>query len=226
MCGRFTLRTPTGELVEQFRLGLAPQLEPRFNIAPTQRVSTVRIAPEDGQRFLSLMRWGLIPAWSKDPSIGARMINARAETVAEKPAFRAAFKRRRCLVPADGYYEWKKAGSRKLPHYIRMRDDRPFAFAGLWETWQAADGAEDPIETCTIITTEANELSRPIHDRMPVILGPADFDLWLDPKVLDREKLESLLRPFASAAMIAHRVTTHVNNVRHDDPACVAAADD
>ena len=223
MCGRFTLRTPTNILVEQFRLGSAPQLALRFNIAPTQPVAVVRQSPEDSQRHLSLLRWGLIPAWAKDASIGARMINARAESVAEKPAFRSAFKRRRCLVPADGYYEWQKIGSRKQPHYIRMRDDRPFAFAGLWEQWRGEEGQDAQLlETCTIITTESNELSRPIHDRMPVILDTEDYGLWLDPEVEDRGRLERLLRPFESAKMVADPVSTYVNNVRNDDTKCIA----
>jgi putative SOS response-associated peptidase YedK len=175
---------------------------------------------EDGERRLDLLRWGLIPSWAKDPAVGARTINARAETVAEKPSFRAAFRRRRCLVLADGYYEWRKEGSKKQPYYIRMRDEAPFAFAGLWEYWSPGDDAET-LETCTLITTEANELTRAIHDRMPVILPPDAYEVWLDPELDDRPRLLSLLRPYESQALIADPVSTHVNNPKHDDPECV-----
>ena len=147
---------------------------PRFNIAPTQSVAVVRQSGGKETRQLCLLRWGLIPAWAKDPSIGARLINARAETVAEKPAFRSAFKSRRCLIPADGYYEWKKTGSRKQPYYLRLQDERPFALAGLWDRWNGG-GKDAPLETCTIITTEANEITCPIHDRMPAILAEDDY---------------------------------------------------
>jgi putative SOS response-associated peptidase YedK len=194
----------------------------RFNIAPTQPIAAVRWLPDEGQRQLSLLRWGLVPSWAKDPAMGNRMINARAETVAEKPSFRAAFKRRRCLIPADGYYEWQKVGKRKQPYYFRMKDDRPFAFAGLWEQWSGGKGdAPEPMETCTIITTEANELGRPIHDRMPVIVHPDEYAFWLDPRVEDRSRLETLLRPYDPGEMMAEPVTTHVNNVRNDDPKCL-----
>lgn len=168
MCGRFTLRVPAAELVEIFRLLRRPDVQPRYNIAPTQPVAVVRRI--DRGRELSMLRWGLVPSWAKDPKIGARMINARAETVATKPAFRTALRRRRCLVPADGFYEWaKSAGGTKQPHYITRRDGRPFAFAGLWESWDGPDGSS--IESCTIVTTEANDLVGRIHDRMPVILS-------------------------------------------------------
>jgi len=224
MCGRFTLRTPSNVLLEQFLLSVEPELAPRYNIAPTQPVAVVRLDPHREGRQLAMLRWGLIPSWAKDPAMGNRMINARGETVAEKPAFRSAFKRRRCLVLADGYYEWQKRGREKQPYHIRLRDDRPFAFAGLWETWKGvADGPlTGPIESCTIITMAANELTREIHDRMPVILHPKDHDLWLDPAVQDRDRLTPLLRPFDSDRMIAEPVSSHVNNPRNDDPRCVA----
>ena len=223
MCGRFTLRSPANILVEQFRLATVPQLAPRFNIAPTQPVAVVRQPPGGQQRQLSLLRWGLIPAWAADPSHGPQWINARAESVAEKPAFRSAFKRRRCLVPADGYYEWQKIGPRKQPHYIRLRDGRPFAFAGLWEAWRGREGQESPpLETCAIITTQSNELTRPIHDRMPVILDCEDYELWLDPQIQDPRQLQGFLRPYDSARMAADPVSTYVNSVRHDDPQCIA----
>jgi putative SOS response-associated peptidase YedK len=147
------------------------------------------------------------------------MINARAETVAEKPAFRSAFKRRRCLVPADGYYEWKKIGKQKQPYYIRLRGDEPFAFAGLWERWR--DAEDQALDTCTIITTNANSLTRSIHDRMPVILDSADYDIWLEPTEQEKDKLLQLLQPYESGEMVVDPVSQHVNNVRNDDPACI-----
>jgi putative SOS response-associated peptidase YedK len=198
-------------------------LTPRFNIAPTQSLAVVREAVKGDRRF-DWLRWGLIPSWAKDPAIGNRTINARAETVAEKPAFRSAFRRRRCLVLADGYYEWRKEGKTKQPFYIRMRDEGPFAFAGLWERWSPDGGEENLLETCTLITTDANELTRSIHDRMPVILSPDDYANWLDPQFDDREELLSLLCPYDSKVMQADPVSTHVNSPKHDDPECVRMA--
>jgi len=195
------------------------QLPLRFNIAPTQEVAAVRQAQGQPRR-LDNLRWGLIPFWAKDTKIGARMINARGETVAEKPAFRSAFEKRRCLILSDGYFEWKKEGSKKQPFYIRMADDRPFAFAGLWEKWRG-DGEAEPLETCTVITTTANDLTQPIHERMPVILGPNDYQPWLDRKNSKREQLEYLLQPYPSSEMKVERVSMHVNNVRNDDPQCL-----
>ncbi|HEY1598513.1 MAG TPA: SOS response-associated peptidase [Pirellulales bacterium] len=174
MCGRFTLRTPAHAVADAFGLISTPDLQLRFNIAPTQLVAAVRFDPQQGGRQLTRLRWGLIPSWAADPSIGSRMINARADTVATKPAFRSAFKRRRCLVLADGFYEWKKVGSAKQPFFMRLKDDRPFAFAGLAEHWHR-DG--QTIDSCSIITTESNSLMAEIHDRMPVILPPAEYDL-------------------------------------------------
>ncbi len=198
------------------------QLPLRFNIAPTQMVAAVRIDPDDSTRQLAQLRWGLIPAWAKDRKIASRMINARAETVADKPSFRAAFKRRRCLILADGYYEWQKGGQIKIPNYIQMKDGRPFAMAGLWESWRDED--DQPLETCTIITTTANELTSSIHDRMPVILEDVDYDLWLDTAVQDRAQLEPLLRPYDSTEMQAMPIGTHVNSVKNDDPGCIESA--
>jgi putative SOS response-associated peptidase YedK len=221
MCGRFTLRAPAGVIVEQFRLDSRPDVSPRYNIAPTQDVAVVRAAA-DGTCALSPMRWGLVPSWSKDPKQGARMINARAETVAEKPAFRAAFKRRRCIVPADGYYEWQNTGGKhKQPYLFHLRDDRPFGFAGLWEHWHG-DGSGPPLETCTVVTTDAAEATREVHDRMPVILEPDDYAMWLDPEFEDRERLLSLLVPYETDGLIAEPVSTYVNNARNEGPECVA----
>jgi len=223
MCGRFTLRAPASAVAEQFALFDVAPFQPRFNVAPTQPVAVVRrMAVEEPQRELAWLRWGLIPGWAADPAIGARMINARAETAAQRPAFRAALGRRRCLVVADGFYEWQKAGPRKQPYFVRLRDDRPFGFAGLWESWEGPEQAA--IESCTILTTEANELVRPIHDRMPVIVAPADYERWLDPGVQGAEAVRPLLRPYPSEAMMAYPVGPRVNSPARDDPACIQPA--
>ena len=219
MCGRFTLTDPDQALAVQFNLPLIPDLAPRYNIAPTQPVAAVRVGSEGGGREGALLRWGLIPFWARDPSIGARLINARSETVAEKPAFRAAFRRRRCLVVADGFYEWQKVDGGKQPFFIRLRQGRPFAFAGLWELWQGEEGPA--IESCTLLTTQPNDLIRPLHDRMPVILSPHDYDLWLDPKVQQPDRLEPLLRAYPSTEMEAWAVSRRVNSPAHDDPRCI-----
>lgn len=200
-------------------LEAAPSLLPRFNVAPTQSVAAIR--QTDQRRELVLLRWGLVPAWAKDIAIGNKMINARAETVAEKPAFRSAFKRRRCLILTDGYYEWQKTGTQKQPYHIHMRDGRPFVFAGLWERWQEPTQSQ-AVETCTIITTAANEQTTPIHDRMPVILNAGASDLWLDESVEDRGKLEPLLVPYAADDLVFDRISTHVNNPRNEGPSCLA----
>jgi putative SOS response-associated peptidase YedK len=224
MCGRFTLRAPAGVVAEQFALFEMPPFAPRFNIAPTQPVAVVRLAPggPEPRRELVWLRWGLIPSWAKDPAIGNRMINARAETIADKPAYRAAFRRRRCLVVADGFYEWQKAGSKKQPCFIRLRDDGPLAFAGLWESWEGPDHAA--IESCTILTTDPNELVAPIHNRMPVILPAADYPKWLDPGVSDAAELSPLLAPYPAGGMEAYPVGLYVNSPAHDDPRCIEPA--
>lgn len=218
MCGRFTLRATPEQLAELFDLPETPPAVPRYNIAPTQPVFAVRTNPHIGVREATFFTWGLVPSWADDPSIGSRMINARAETVAEKPSFRAAYKYRRCLIPADGFYEWQKTQEGKQPHLIGMADGAPFAFAGLWEHWER-NGSE--IESCTILTTDANALVSPIHNRMPVILDPADFDEWLSPKIQGGDKLRHLLRPFPEERMKAYPVSTLVNNPRNEDPSCV-----
>jgi putative SOS response-associated peptidase YedK len=231
MCGRFTLRAPASVIAESFALFEVPDFAPRYNIAPSQLVAVVRDAevlsdsgekpaPQSGgRRELVFLRWGLIPSWTKDPAIGNRMINARAETVAEKPAFRAAFRRRRCLVAADGFYEWQQTGKQKQPYFIRMRDDRPFGFAGLWESWEGAD--HSAIESCTLLTTEANDLMRPIHDRMPVIVAPNHYARWLDPSNAEPKQLMPLLAPYPSEAMTAFAVSTLVNSPTSDEPRCI-----
>lgn len=224
MCGRFTLRTPMSKLIPQFGINTQLQLALRFNIAPTQNIAAIRADATTKQRQLVLLHWGLVPSWADDPKIGSRMINARADSVAEKPSFRSAFKKRRCLILADGYYEWKKIGTKKQPYHIRMADERPFAFAGLWEQWRGS-GDSGPLESCTIITTDANESSRVVHDRMPVILDEPDYNLWLDPEVADRTVLEPLLVPYTGGEMTAVPVSTHVNNARHEDAKCLDAPD-
>jgi putative SOS response-associated peptidase YedK len=209
------------KLVEQFAARTPLQLVLRYNIAPTQPVAAIRQPEAASERELVLLKWGLVPPWADDPSIGSRMINARAETVAQKPSFRTAFKKRRCLILADGYYEWQKRDARKQPYLIHRRDDRPFAFAGLWEQWRG-DSEEAPLESCTIITTDANDATRHVHDRMPVILDAGDYDRWLDPAIHDRSQLEPLLAPCGAEDLVAVPVSTHVNNPRNDDSRCVA----
>jgi putative SOS response-associated peptidase YedK len=224
MCGRFTLRTPANIIARHFALLEFPPFEARFNIAPSQPVAVVRLRPKaPAAREAVWMRWGLIPSWAEDPSIGNRMINARSETVAEKSAFRTALRRRRCLVVADGFYEWKRAGARKQPYFFHMRDDGPFAFAGLWETWEAFNHAA--VESCTLLTTEANALVREVHDRMPVILAAEDYARWLDPAVESPQALIPLLRPYSADAMTSYPVSAKVNSPTTDDPSCVEARD-
>jgi putative SOS response-associated peptidase YedK len=216
MCGRFAQKSPAKKVAKQFKVEEVPPLVERYNVAPTQAVLAVREA-SDG-REATFLKWGLVPHWAKDPEIGNRLINARAETVTEKPSFREAFARRRCLVPLDGFYEWSRRGDRKRPFYFHLRDGEPFAVAGLWESW-GGDGG--PLETCTLLTTEANELLAPYHDRMPVILRPEDYDLWLDPNVRRAEQLRPLLRPYPHEGMSAYAVSPLVNRPANDSPRCV-----
>jgi len=230
MCGRFTLFVDPQDLMDAFPGFEAPEhITPRYNIAPTQPVAVIA---NTGQNKIAFFRWGLIPSWAKDPAIGDRMINARAETLAEKPSFRMAYRRRRCLILADGFYEWRKddtlsqskgPGQRKTPMFIRLKSGQPFGFAGLWESWRAAD--EQAILSCTIITTTPNELVAPIHNRMPVILAPQAYELWLDPAEKNPEQLQGWLKPYPADRMIAHPVSTLVNNPGNDAPACVIPAD-
>ncbi len=214
-------------VAEQFSVFETSPWRARYNIAPSQPVIAVRMAGGGAKaasgRELVWLRWGLIPGWADDPAIGNRLINARAETAAQKPAFRAAMRQRRCLVVADGFYEWQKTGKRKVPHLIGMRDDRPFGFAALWEVWQRPD--QPAIESCTLLTTEANELVRPLHDRMPAIVAPSDYDRWLDPAVASLERLMPLLRPYPSDVMTAFAVSPLVNSPANDEPRCVEPAE-
>jgi putative SOS response-associated peptidase YedK len=228
MCGRFTLRTPLGLVVQQFLVESdpvpdLPTLVPRYNVAPTQVTPIVR-ARDGGGRELVLARWGLIPSWSKDPKIGYSTINARADTVATKPVFRSAFKKRRCLVPVDGYYEWIAEGKKKLPILYEQPEHRPFALAGLWEFWRGPSDAgsvgHEGVETFTIVTTNANAFASRVHDRMPVILDPADYDAWLNPQSTEAADLEYLMRPY-EGDLLASDVDPIVNNVKNDVPQCV-----
>lgn len=213
MCGRYTLKTPLDALVKQLDLtGQSPALSPSYNVAPTQNVAAVM----SGRR-LETLRWGLIPSWAKDEGIGARLINARAETVNEKPAFRSAFRRRRCLIPADGFYEWRRVNGGKQPYYITLRGGEPFVFAGIWESWSSP---EEDVLSCAIITTRANSLVAEIHDRMPVIIPAAAYDDWLDPEIDAHEAL-ALLEPYPADAMDAYPVSTHVNRPANNDERCV-----
>jgi putative SOS response-associated peptidase YedK len=217
MCGRFTLTTDLDSLEERFSFRATNlRYAPRYNIAPSQQVLTVI----DGEgRHAELLRWGLIPSWAKDPAIGDRMINARAETLAEKPSFRRALQKRRCLILADGFYEWKKEGKKKAPMYIGLQSREPFAFAGLWETWKSPAG--EPIHSCTIITTSPNTLMTSIHNRMPVMLSRDAEVVWLDRTIEDAQKLLPLLVPYSAGVMDAYAVSPLVNSPRNDTPACV-----
>ena len=208
-----------------FRLESTPELVARYNVAPTQPVGIVRFNADTKQREWALVLWGLVPSWAKDPGVGARMINARAETVAEKPSYRAAFKRRRCLLPANGFFEWQRAGSAKKPFYFTGVDGGLLAFAGLWERWTSPDGSQ--LDSCTILTTDANELVAPVHDRMPVILSPQDYTEWLgvgqDADARLQTALRHLMRPFPAAKMAAHPVSSYVNSPRNEGPDCIRA---
>lgn len=206
-----------------FDLAEAPILAPRYNIAPTQPVAIVRVDPDRSlmipHREWTHVVWGLIPGWAKDPSMGVRMINARSETAAEKPSFRAAMKYRRCLVPADGFYEWQKLPGGKQPMFIHRPDHAPFAIAGLWERWTSPDGSL--IESCTLLTTSPNAMMANLHNRMPVILDPADYDMWLDAGHVKPDDAQHLLRPCPDEWLTAYPVSTVVNNARNEVAACV-----
>jgi putative SOS response-associated peptidase YedK len=228
-------------LVRAFGLAQMPLFAPRYNIAPTQTLPIIRAAGGDSAvgdsagnklvdaerpdgmaaagRQWTLARWGLVPSWAKDPKIGNQMINARSETAATKPSFRAAMQRRRCLVPADGFYEWQAQGGQKQPFYIGLAGGGPFAFAGLWEHWR---GPDEEFDSYTILTTTANERLQALHERMPVILCPADYDTWLDPAVA-ADAVQTLMRPYAAEEMAAFPVSREVNNPRNDTPACIEA---
>ncbi len=217
MCGRYTITTPPAALRRLFAFLNLPNLAPRWNVAPTQAAPVVRLTPAG--RALHLLRWGLIPAWAKEPNNSAPLINARADTVATKPSFREAFRSRRCLVPADGFFEWRIEQGRKQPYCIALEGGAPFAFAGLWEAWR---GPAETIESFAIVTTEANDALRPLHERMPVILPPEAYEGWLAGAPAEAHKL---LRPLPSDQVAFQPVAPRVNSAKHDDPGCVAPLD-
>jgi len=226
MCGRYTVSSSGETIADLFDLSEVPAVPARFNLAPTQEAPIVRVVAPGAPRSLDLLRWGLIPYWAKEASIGNRMINARSESVAEKPAYRASFRKQRCLVVADGFYEWKREGKAKQPYLIRRSDRRPFAFAGLWSSWRDPEAVKDgarpePRETFTILTTGANELIRTLHDRMPVILPRESFALWLDPAVGNAERLTPLLAPASPEGWETVPVSRAVNSPAHDAPDCI-----
>ncbi len=221
MCGRFALAVDLKTLIEAFGIEITPEkikdLSPRYNIAPSQQVVGVYQA-EDGSRQLDYFRWGLIPHWAKDEKIGDKMINARSETAAEKPAFRSSFRSKRCLIPASAFYEWKKEDKEKIPFCIRSQDQTPMAFAGLWDSWLGPEGV---IQSCSILTTEANQPLKPLHDRMPVILQPEDYQPWLNLPIHDTEYLNTLLRPCPNDFIEAYEVDRLVNSPKNDNPECM-----
>lgn len=220
MCGRYRLTRKKEILAETFDLEDGVDWSPRYNIAPGQNVAVIRQDATKPARSSSLMRWGLIPFWAKDANVGYKMINARAETITEKPAFREPIQSRRCLIPADGFYEWVKKGNEKPPYCFALADDSIFAFAGIWDRWKNPKG--ESVETCSIITTSPNSLLANIHDRMPVILKRESYDIWLDPGLKKADGLLGLLQPYRSESMRRYRVSSRLNSVKNDDPECAA----
>ncbi len=221
MCGRYAQRTSPKTLVKQFKVSEVPSIEARYNIAPTQNILAVQETP-DG-REMKWLKWGLVPSWAKDASMGARLINARSETVTEKPAFREAFKHRRCLIPSDGFYEWQRTEGMKQPFFFQLKDEQPFGFAGLWDRWTGEDGKV--IESCTILTTTANKVLAPVHDRMPVIVHPEDYELWLDDDVRKQELLKDVLQPYPADEMTSYPVSTSINNPREQGARLIERAE-
>ena len=219
MCGRYRL-SRRKQLVEEY-FDTAPwddDWSPRYNIAPTQPVPVIRQHPKEPVRQLSLMKWGLIPHWAKDPSIATSTINAKSETAATKPAFRDPLRFRRCLIPASGFYEWKRTGTSKQPYCFEVNEGELFAFAGLWEGWKDANGRW--VKTCSILTTTPNALTSPVHDRMPVILRPDSYDMWLDPRMQNLAAVSELLKPYDAALMRCYPVSCRINHVANDDEEC------
>lgn len=218
MCGRYRLSRRKQIIAEHFDAAFDDDWIPRYNIAPTQPVPVIRQHPKEARRVLSLMRWGLVPSWAKDISGSARMINARSETAATKPAFRDPMKFRRCLVPADAFYEWKRNGRLKQPFCFEVNDAELFAFAGLWDGWKDAHGQW--IKSCSILTTMPNAVTSQVHDRMPVILSKDDYDFWLDPVMTDVGAISALLKPLDARLMRAYPVSNRINQVQNDDADC------
>ncbi len=221
MCGRITLTAEPQIIAAEFGIATVPALSPRYNISPSQPVATILARESGAQRILKMMRWGLIPSWAKDASIGNKLINARSETVSQKPAFRQAFRHRRCLIAADGFYEWARSGKQRQPFYFQRAERQPFGLAGLWETWQSPTG--DQIESCTILTTSANALMAPIHQRMPVILAPEAYEEWLRAPAERAQDLAGTLAPCPEDWLDVYPVDPMVNRPDCDTPACIEA---
>lgn len=219
MCGRIVTAISPELLAAVFGLTSVPITEPRYNVAPTQPTGVIRCCDDSDHNRFDRLKWGLVPSWSKDLSFGSHLINARSETVAEKPAFRHAIKYRRCIIPSSGFFEWAHTGTEKHPHYIQMADQSPMCLAGLWESWKAPDGSD--LETFTILTTAANNLIGQLHDRMPVILSPDNYSLWLNRNMHDPHALETLYTPYPDDLMSYHEVPSLVNSPRFDSPACI-----
>jgi putative SOS response-associated peptidase YedK len=222
MCGRYVITSTPEAIRALFGYAEQPNFPPRYNVAPTQPIPIVRLA--EGKRQFALVRWGLIPPWVKDPKTFSLLINARGESVIDKPAFRAAMRRRRCLIPADGFYEWEPLGDRRQPYFVRPRSGKPFAFAGLWETWTGPNGEE--MDTAAIVTTNANRILASIHDRMPVILTPEAFDLWLDCAKVDATTAAALIAPARDDLLEPYQVSPAVNRVANDEPHLIEPAAD
>jgi putative SOS response-associated peptidase YedK len=222
MCGRFTLHTPEAQIREAFNLDHTEPLglNPCYNVAPSQQIPVIR--DTESSREMVLAQWGLVPNWSKEPKTKYPTINARIESVAEKPTYRTPFKRRRCLIPADGFFEWKVVNGHKIPHHIRMRNLSVFAFAGLWDRWE---GEGQTLDSCTIIVMPANEVMKPLHERMPAIIAPAHYDLWLDSRITDKNEIMQYLTSAPSSQLKAYPVSTWVNVPKHDDERCIQPAE-
>ena len=219
MCGCFTLTLPPELLAGIFGLAELPRIEPRYNIAPSQQVAAIRTLADNDHREFVMLKWGLIPSWAKDPSLGHKMINARSESVHEKPAFRQAIRYHRCIIPSSGFFEWEDEGGKKAPLHIRLKDGSPICFAGLWDQWKSPEG--EVVESCSILTTSSNKLIEPLHGRMPVILHPQEFALWLDRTITDPEQLKPLYQPYPADLMKMWPVSPIVNSPRNDSPDCI-----
>jgi putative SOS response-associated peptidase YedK len=217
MCGRFALTSDESGICEYFRVNLSSPIKPRFNIAPSQKLLVIRLHSETHEHTSSLVRWGLIPSWAKDQSIGARLTNARSETACTKPSFRDSFRRRRCLIPATGFYEWSTLGGKKQPYYVRLTTNEPFGIGGLWDVWEQNG---DRIETCTVLTCDANQAMQHLHPRMPVVIQPERYDAWLDPSQTDAAAVFQDLHPFPEERTAIYPVSEYVNNVHHEDSRC------
>jgi putative SOS response-associated peptidase YedK len=219
MCGRFTLHTPAAQIEEAFHLNSGLELKPRYNITPSQDIPIIR--DTETEREMAMARWGLIPSWSKESKSKYSTINARIESVAEKPTYRTPFKRQRCLIPADGFYEWKVVNGNKIPHHIRMKDGKVFAFAGLWDRWESEG---QTLDSCTIIVMPSNEVMKPLHERMPAIIAPAHYDLWLDSRITDKQEVMEYLGSAPSSGLTYYPVSPWVNVPKHDDERCIQPA--